>query len=749
MEDERAVKRRNRENGACFLRTRRHTAARGKRKRLPQQAMTAAEPAVPAKETATGPGAAAGVETDAQGSWFAPLPVHEYLQDVRNAVPDKIPEENPCPPDYALGELSVACGPAVRFLGTHENNSDSYRGSVLLVVRDYAGAEGTAPGIEFRLGPAHESDGPVGGGEFLKVAATATELIHQEQQFSFFRYSFTFELTQYEQRVRYSFDGLSRPHFQFFLPTAAQSMNVMSFSCNGFSLGTDTATFKGSLWLDVLRKHNRPNFHYHVMIGGGDQIYADSIKNISHEFNAWLKHKHIHSADKLTPKLEASFDDYYLNRYIEWFGKGYWAGTAGRTIQTALPIALAAIPQVNIYDDHDIIDGFGSYTDVTMRQAIFQGVGQHAFRYYMLFQHHTPYRESPKNEPSWIMGKAPSPYITEPSRSVYTRLGASIGFLGLDCRTERTKHQIVTQSTYDLAFKRVEQEILDSKHAGKPIKHLYVLLGVPTCYPRMVFLERLIDSPLFYPIILLARKGIIAHSLVNEFDGQVELLDDMNDHWCSHTHKKERNKLMKKMIDFGKAYDVRITILSGDVHLCCASRFRGTSEISQANPRNDPSFITNLISSAIVNAPPPDGMAKFLSMRARKHRFQKGVVEDMIPLFSVEPGSGKHRSHELFMNKRNYSDLIPVANIPTDLLLQRYGDTATDKFYVPGVVGDKITFSNKTDNIAAASKTNGPIGYPLDPDGVVATLRVEADMTDVNSETGAYELLVPSLEVKK
>ncbi|GAV28926.1 hypothetical protein PMKS-002404 [Pichia membranifaciens] len=228
-----------------------------------------------------------------------------------------------------------------------------------------------------------------------------------------------------------------------------------------------------------------------------------------------------------------------------------------------------------------------------------------------------------------------------------------------------------------------------------------------------------------------------------------ELLDDMNDHWCSHTHKRERNKLMKRLIDFGKANNVRITILSGDVHLCCVSRFRGTSETSKANPKNDPNFITNLISSAIVNAPPPSGMARFLSMRARKHRFQKDVVEDMIPLFSVEPGTGKHRLHELFMNKRNYSDLIPIANIPRDQLLRRYGDITTDKFYVPGVVGENMTFANKTENIAAASKTNGPIGYPFDPEGVIATLRVEADMTDVNSETGAYELLVPSLEVKK
>lgn len=679
-----------------------------------------------------------------QNPWFAPLPLEEYQQSVSSAVPDKIPEKNPCPADYTLGGLSVACGPAVRFLATHENGSTNYRGTILLVVRNYSVAE--IPAIDFEVGPSTES---VANGEFFRANATSAETIHQEQQFTFFRYSFEFELAEYEQKVKYSFNGVSLPHYQFFLPSTTQSMNVMSFSCNGFSLGTDTSSFKGSLWLDVIRKHNNPRLHYHVMIGGGDQIYADSIKNVSHKFNHWLKHKHIHSTEKLTKDLEDSFDDYYLNRYVEWFGKGYWEGTAGRTIQSMLPIALATIPQINIFDDHDIIDGFGSYNDITMRQEIFQGVGQHAFRYYMLFQHHTPYRESPEKEPSWIMGRNPGPYITERSRSVYARLGSSIGFLGLDCRTERTKHEIVTPSTYDLAFNRLEQEIIQSKQSGKAIKHLLVLLGVPICYPRMVFIERLIDSPLFYPIILLARKGIIAHSLVNEFDGEVELLDDMNDHWCAHSHKKERNKLMQRLLDFGKRHDVRITILSGDVHLCCASRFRSTTQAGESNPQNDSNFITNLISSAIVNAPPPDGMVKFISMRAKKHKFGSNVVEDMIPLFNVQPGTNKSRSHNLFMNKRNYSDLIPIANLPEEYLRKRYGDTTTDKFYIPGAARDQTTFVDSRENIAAAHKVNGPIGYPCDEDGLVATLRVEVSMEDIRSESGAYEILIPSLEVKK
>jgi hypothetical protein len=36
---------------------------------------------------------------------------------------------------------------------------------------------------------------------------------------------------------------------------------------------------------------------------------------------------------------------------------------------------LASIPAVNIWDDHDIVDGFGSYKDKWMRAPMFLGIG--------------------------------------------------------------------------------------------------------------------------------------------------------------------------------------------------------------------------------------------------------------------------------------------------------------------------------------------------------------------------------------
>lgn len=678
-------------------------------------------------------------------AWFKPLPLEEYCDLVKDNIPENIPKTDSCPKDYRLGRLDIACGPLVRFLASHENNSNNYRGSIMIVVRNIDDGI-DVPTLQFVIGPS-VSDGTKEH-SIAEEAPIDSKVIYKEQNFTFIRYSFMFQLKEFEQRVRYSIDGDFKQHFQFFLPSSLKSMNVMSYSCNGFSLAVETESFKSSLWLDVLRKHNQTNFHYHVMVGGGDQIYADSVKNSSTELAKWLKHKHLHAYEKSTPEMVESLNDFYLNHYIKWFGKGYWEGINGKTIQAAYPIALSTIPQINIFDDHDIIDGYGSYKDITMRQDIFKTLGQRAFFYYMLFQHHTHPDEPTEPESSWIMGKKPGPYINQLSRSVFAKLGRNIGFLGMDNRTERTKKQVVMPETYDAIFNRLEDEVSKSESAGKPLKHLYVLLGVPICYPRMVFLERLASSPLARPLKFLARHGVIARGLVNEFDGEIELLDDMEDHWCSHHHKKERNALMKRLIAFGHEHSIRITILSGDVHLCCISRFRDDSgRKSYKSPENDPSFIINLISSAIVNVAPPDGMAKFLSYRTKEHIFESFIKEDMVPLFELEPASNKKRATNMFMNKRNYADLVPVENISTEYKSERFGVDTANKYFVPGAVDGPSLSITYDENKHESSKTNGKIGYPFDEDGILATLHVEVDHSDVSSKTGDYDFVVPSLKL--
>lgn len=123
----------------------------------------------------------------------------------------------------------------------------------------------------------------------------------------------------------------------------------------------------------------------------------------------------------------------------------------------------------------DIIDGFGSYPDHFMRSPVFCGVGTVAFKYYLLFQHQSVVDEGMGDEPSWLLGASPGPYIKEHSRSVFMFLGRHVAFLGLDCRTERMvrlEHGIFTPD--GLLISRRERRflvkiptILLSKDAGE------------------------------------------------------------------------------------------------------------------------------------------------------------------------------------------------------------------------------------------------------------------------------------------
>jgi hypothetical protein len=164
------------------------------------------------------------------------------------------------------------------------------------------------------------------------------------------------------------------------------------------------------------------------MIGGGDQIYNDSVMRQTTVFQEWLEIKnplHKHSA-AFTADMKEELELFYLERYAMWFSQGLFG------------MVNSQIPMVNIWDDHDIIDGYGSYPDHFMSSPVFKGLGAVAFKYYMLFQHQSVIDEGEEHESSWMLGAAPGPYISELSRSVFMHLGRKVAFIGLDCRMERT-----------------------------------------------------------------------------------------------------------------------------------------------------------------------------------------------------------------------------------------------------------------------------------------------------------------------
>lgn len=49
--------------------------------------------------------------------------------------------------------------------------------------------------------------------------------------------------------------------------------------------------------------------------------------------------------------------------------------------------------------------------------------------------------------------------------------------------------------------------------------------------------------------------------LLNKFDGSVEIVDDLDDHWTAKHHKLERTWLIEDLQDLAAEKSVRVTIL--------------------------------------------------------------------------------------------------------------------------------------------------------------------------------------------
>ncbi|KAJ9493967.1 hypothetical protein H2202_010514 [Exophiala xenobiotica] len=679
-------------------------------------------------------------------------------------------------------DIEIICGPLLNYQRMSEEGADVFwHGSVLIVTKP----EQRTPTLELRtLGTLNPSS---------KVRSSAKQTIeglklYSDPDKSFWRFSIRLPLVEAEAKWQYSIphmrflsDVSKEPSREFIVPSATESMRIMFHSCNGFSVGTDEDFWSGpALWNDVLRIHQQRPFH--VMIGGGDQIYNDGVR-VDGPLKQWtsignpVKRREYPFGEH----LRSECDNYYFNNYVRWYNTGAFAA------------ANSQIAQINIWDDHDIIDGFGSYTDHFMKCPVFRGIGGVSFKYYCLFQHHTApplstfttdapstmeanadgsaggdprqlentyvYKRT-ADDPSWIVGKRPGPYVEEKSRNLYMRLGKRIAFCGIDARTERTRKQVNYPETYDMIFERLASEF---RAARGEIKHLILLLGVPIAYPRLAWLENIFTSPIMAPIRLLNRRFGFAGGFFNSFDGSIDLLDDLDDHYTARHHKHERRELVVRLQRLAEEHSVRVTILSGDVHLAAVGRFYSTPA-DNMDALEDPRYIVNVISSAITNKPPPKAVANLLARRNKVHHLRDGNTDEtLLKMFEKQPG-GQEKGADwnyVTMPSRNFACFTEV---PDDHMGDHMGNDAPASGN--GVNG--TVHINSTGKTGKARPKAGKDGHsPLHAgeegagtqhpaaDGISSegplkgglnvSIRVEIDNRDREGKTEGYGMTIPTL----
>lgn len=120
----------------------------------------------------------------------------------------------------------------------------------------------------------------------------------QSRTFTFWRFPIQIQLGSAELCIKYSINKSIQ--LSFYVPAVNQNMRWAAHSvratsvmndlaisefrlkCNGFSAGVNQDEFRGPgyksgydpMWFDLLREHARAPFH--VLVGGGDQLYCDS-----------------------------------------------------------------------------------------------------------------------------------------------------------------------------------------------------------------------------------------------------------------------------------------------------------------------------------------------------------------------------------------------------------------------------------------------------------------------------------------
>jgi hypothetical protein len=254
------------------------------------------------------------------------------------------------------------------------------------------------------------------------------------------------------------------------------------------------------------------------------------------------------------------------------------------------------------------------------------------------------------------------------------------------------------------------------------------------------------------PVKLMHKRFGVGGGLFNHFDGSIDLLDDLDDHYTAKIHKPERAGLIHRIQQVAAEFSVRVTILGGDVHLAALGRFYSNPKL-KIPAEQDHRYIVNVVSSAIVNKPPPQAVANLLAKRNKIHHLDEHCDETLLDVFNKDPGNSSKTSgsNHCTMPSRNFASL--TENSPNNSGLAANGEANG------AVNGGEKSFDGKdghstlhkgevgagTTHKAASIESHG-----RGNDGSLdIRFSVEIDQHDSQGLTEGYGLTVPLLNYTK
>lgn len=413
--------------------------------------------------------------------------------------------------------MTIHMGPVLRFAG-YDEKTRTWRLTALVVANDDPGRLTTDNGHR----------------------AQPKEIWRQGNRAAY-RYEFSAQLGDNPSKLAYKIGDRS---FEVFLPAAGMPPQIAYGSCNGFSSLREMKKVKDNnyLWKVMLKRHQ--GAPYHLLILGGDQVYADSMWETLKTMKDWsnLSWDKANAA-KPTTRMLAELEKFYFDLYAE------------RWSQIEVSEVLSRIPTIMMWDDHDIFDGWGSYPDERQNCDVYRAIWKIARHAFLVFQQHSG-DDQLENSLSTTKGFS------------FAYQVGPVAILAVDMRSERTTKQVLTLEHWSTIY--------DWMDSLKGVDHLLMMSSIPVVYPGFDTVERFLGA----------------------FPGQQEYEDDLRDHWNSRPHKGERLRLIHRLLNLAQEKHIRPTIISGDVHVGALGQIE-----TVRNGR--PLAINQLISSGIVHPGPP------------------------------------------------------------------------------------------------------------------------------------------------
>jgi hypothetical protein len=384
------------------------------------------------------------------------------------------------------------------------------------------------------------------------AAPVTAERLATRQRHSFWRYDFSLPLRERGSFVTY---GIGEQGWQVHPPPAHGSRRLAYTACSGTDEEEDgpTAASRNALWRQLGVEHTRQPFH--LLIQGGDQLYADTLWQAVPELGAWrnLPWKQ-GNAHPFTPSMAEEAGRYYFERYC-WL----WS-------QPEIAPILAAIPSLMMWDDHDIFDGWGSWPNDRQQCPVFQGLMSVAREHFALFQ----LAARPD--------RLPASFADPQGRQFgFSCRAGGIGIIAPDLRSERSRERIMSETSWQ-QFEAALAGLVDCTH-------LLVMSSVPLVNADLSAVER----------VFVALPG---HS---------DLEDDLRDQWQSFAHREEWKRMLRCLVAFAARTGARVTSVSGEIHLGALGRVEGEGAV-----------VHELTSSGIVHAPPPPLVTTIYEWVARR-----------------------------------------------------------------------------------------------------------------------------------